>query len=155
MGIGVWDHHVELASTVQRWTATRGLRAEARRFLETDDEELPSSWSEMADLGWFGLAVSEARGGQGAGVLEAAVVLEELGAVCAPGPILPTVVVAAALDRWGERPDRTRGLVEGVASAVSPPAATSGRRTATAACTSRGRARRSGAARSPTISWSR
>ncbi len=113
MGIGVWDHHGELASTAQRWTATRELRAEARRLVEIDGEELPSAWSEMAELGWFGLAVSEARGGQGAGVLEAAVVLEELGGVCAPGPILPTMVVAAALDRWGEQADRTRGLVEG------------------------------------------
>ena len=113
MGIGVWDHHTELASTAQRWTTTREVRVEARRFLEIDDDERPSFWAEMAELGWFGLAVAEAQGGQGAGVLEAAVVLEELGAVCAPGPILSTVLVAAALDRWGEQSERARELAEG------------------------------------------
>ena len=113
MGIGVWDHHTELASTARRWTTARELRAEARRLLEAEDDELPSFWTEMAELGWFGLSVSEACGGQGAGVLEAVVVLEELGAVCAPGPVLSTVLLGAALDRWGADAELTRAVAEG------------------------------------------
>src|SRR4029077_1104431 len=43
-------------------------------------------YGRMAELGWMGLAVPEAQGGLGLGVLELALVLEELGRVVAPGP---------------------------------------------------------------------
>jgi alkylation response protein AidB-like acyl-CoA dehydrogenase len=113
MGIGVWDHHLDLASTVRRWSEARGLRAEARRVLEFGADEVPPFWVEMAGLGWLGLAVGEDHGGQGGGLVEAAVAMEALGESCAPGPILPTAIVAAALDRGGGDPDTIRSLVEG------------------------------------------
>ena len=56
------------------------------------------SWVSWA--GWAWPCRSE-HGGQGYGLPEMVVVLEELGRVCAPGPILPTVVAATAIDRWG------------------------------------------------------
>ena len=86
------EHHTELASTAQRWTTTREVRVEARRFLEIDDDERPSFWAEMAELRLVRPGGLRGTGGSGGGVLEAAVVLEELGAVCAPGPILSTVL---------------------------------------------------------------
>src|SRR4051812_11177523 len=48
-------------------------------------------WATMVDLGWPALTISEAHGGIGLGVLEAAILAEELGRVIAPGPLLPTV----------------------------------------------------------------
>jgi len=101
MGIGLSDDHVELATTVRRWVTARDLTRVARLALDAPDGELPPFWSELGDLGWLGLAVAEDHGGQGYGLPELVVVLEELGRVCASGPILSTVVAATAIDRWG------------------------------------------------------
>ncbi len=101
MGIGLSDDHVELATTVRRWVGARDVTRIARLALEAPDGQVPPFWGELGELGWLGLAVAEEHGGQGYGLPEAVVVLEELGRVCAPGPILSTVVAAAAIDRWG------------------------------------------------------
>ena len=101
-GIGIDDDHIALRDTVRRWTAERGPLADARALLDADDEDLPPWWKELAELGWLGLHVSEAAGGSGYGLLELAVVLEELGRSCTPGPFLPSVVAAAALDRFAD-----------------------------------------------------
>jgi alkylation response protein AidB-like acyl-CoA dehydrogenase len=70
----------------------------------------------MAAQGWLGLHVAEADGGQGFSVNELAVVLEELGYALFPGPVLPTVVVAALISSKGTPAQRARylpGLVDG------------------------------------------
>ena len=58
-------------------------------------------WSEIVALGWPGIAVSEANGGQGLGIVELAALLEELGYACAAVPFLSTAVAAAVIDREG------------------------------------------------------
>lgn len=58
------------------------------------DERL---WAAAAQLGWFGLAVSEAAGGAGYGLPEAMVLFVELGRTLAPGPWLGTVVAGQVL----------------------------------------------------------
>ena len=44
------------------------------------DDEL---WRELAELGWPGIAIAEDHGGQGMGVVELVILLEELGYACA------------------------------------------------------------------------
>jgi alkylation response protein AidB-like acyl-CoA dehydrogenase len=83
------------------------LRSEARRWLdercppervaELADSEAgwdPGSWSELAELGWLGVSVSEEEGGAGLGFLEEAVLFEELGRALYPGPYFSTVALA-------------------------------------------------------------
>ncbi len=45
-------------------------------------------WTEMAELGWTGMLVPERAGGLGLGLRALAVILEELGRVAAPEPLL-------------------------------------------------------------------
>ncbi len=60
-------------------------------------------WREMAALGWAGIAVDEAHGGAGLGLVELGLVMEELGRTLAPTPLLATSVIgAAALAAGGE-----------------------------------------------------
>ncbi|MGH9227843.1 MAG: acyl-CoA dehydrogenase [Acidimicrobiales bacterium] len=122
MGLAVTDDHTELAATVRRWAEARGLLAGARQALEAPadaaaagrgGEVLPPWWGEVAEMGWLGLAVAVEHGGQGHGLAELAVVLEELGRWCAPGPLLPTVIAAVAVDRWAGDPGLARALVDG------------------------------------------
>jgi 3-oxocholest-4-en-26-oyl-CoA dehydrogenase beta subunit len=52
-------------------------------------------WAELAAANLLGLCLPERDGGSGYGIMEAVVVLEELGRVVAPVPFLETVVLAA------------------------------------------------------------
>jgi len=106
-GIGIDDDHVALRDTVSRWTESHCPPAAARALLDAEREILPDFWDDIARLGWLGLHVPEADGGSGYGMVEIAVVLEEMGRACAPGPMLPTVIVAAAIDRFGSEPIRS------------------------------------------------
>jgi len=54
---------------------------------------LPELWREMAGLGWMGLALPEKYGGGGMSFLDLAVLLEEMGRACLPGPYFSTVVL--------------------------------------------------------------
>ena len=51
-------------------------------------------WSRCAELGWFALGLSESDGGIGYSLVEEALLFEELGAHCTPGPFLATVLAA-------------------------------------------------------------
>jgi alkylation response protein AidB-like acyl-CoA dehydrogenase len=52
-------------------------------------------WQEMAELGWLGLAIPDLYGGFGMEFIDLAVLLEEMGRACLPGPFFATVVLAA------------------------------------------------------------
>ena len=63
----------------------------------------------MAELGWLGIHLPEEYGGSGAGLLELAVVLDELGRQVAPGPFLPTVLASAVIAQCGSDEQKRRG----------------------------------------------
>jgi len=68
-------------------------------------------WAHMVELGWPALTVPEDAGGLGLGMVELAVVVEELGRVMAPGPFLPTVTqFAPAIREAGSSEQRARFL---------------------------------------------
>jgi alkylation response protein AidB-like acyl-CoA dehydrogenase len=82
------------------------LRKMARDFLSTEcpkqlvremekDERgySPELWRKMAELGWQGLPFPEKYGGGGGTFLDLAVLLEEMGRACLPGPFFSTVVL--------------------------------------------------------------
>jgi len=50
-------------------------------------------WGEMAKLGWLGLPFPEPQGGAGLGLVELALVLEELGRAAYPGPYFASVAL--------------------------------------------------------------
>ena len=63
---------------------------------EIEESELgysPELWREMAELGWMGLALPEKYGGGDMSFIDLAVLLEEMGRACLPGPYFSTVVL--------------------------------------------------------------
>ncbi len=63
---------------------------------EIEESELgysPELWREMAEVGWVGLVFPEKYGGGEMGFLDLAVLLEEMGKACLPGPYFSTVVL--------------------------------------------------------------
>jgi alkylation response protein AidB-like acyl-CoA dehydrogenase len=92
------DGQVELQQTVVRFFEDHcpmGSIA-AREGAEVDR----SLWAGMAELGTFGLLLPVDAGGSGLGVIEAALLFEQLGSYLVPGPVLWSVLAS--------------GLVEGV-----------------------------------------
>lgn len=116
MSIALSEEHQELARVARAFLDSRKARAESRALLEEPSEQLPSFWKEMAELGWMGLHVDEAQGGQGFGLPELSIVLEELGFAMAPGPFLPTTLAAALIVGRGSEAARGAflpGLTDG------------------------------------------
>src|SRR6266853_67970 len=54
-----------------------------------------ATWQQMAEMGLPGLAIDAGYGGQGLGMIELALVLDEMGRAAYPGPYFATVVLAA------------------------------------------------------------
>ncbi|REF01181.1 acyl-CoA dehydrogenase [Thermomonospora umbrina] len=98
MAIGLTEEHEALAESVRGFVERNISANVVRTALEADEETRPGFWPALADQGLLGLHLPEEHGGQGYGLLELTVVLEELGRAAAPGPFLPTVLAAAAID---------------------------------------------------------
>ena len=54
-----------------------------------------NEWQNWSDLGWLGLPIDEHKGGFGGGLLDAAIIIRQLGHFLVRSPFLNTVVVAA------------------------------------------------------------
>ncbi len=67
-------------------------------------------WAELCELGWPGIAVAEEHGGSGLGMVELAVIAEELGYACAPVPFLGTALAATVLEAAGSPAQQERWL---------------------------------------------
>src|SRR4051812_31491229 len=105
MAIGLTEEHEALAASV-RWFAERHVTSESLREAVGSVERgeapaHPGFWRALAAQGLLGLHLSEEDGGQGYGLLEQAVALEELGRAIAPGAYVPTVLAAALIEAGG------------------------------------------------------
>ena len=114
MAIAITEEHLELARVARAFLTDNGARAAARALLEAPEEVLPAFWKQLCELGWTGLHLPEAFGGQGFGLPELVVVIEELGHAVAPGPFLPTVWASAVIDTAGDDAQK-RSLLPGLA----------------------------------------
>ena len=114
MPIGISDEHEALRQAARGWVERHCGPAVPRSALDVERDSLPPFWADLAAQGWLGLHVDEALGGEGYGLPELAVVLEELGRACAPGPLLPTVLTAAVLQAAGK--EIAADIVPGLAS---------------------------------------
>jgi alkylation response protein AidB-like acyl-CoA dehydrogenase len=90
------DEHGKAATVRQLWDDPRG--------------ESESLWKDMAQLGWLGLSLPEAHGGSGLGMVETAIVLDEIGRAGLPTPFWPTVLAAKAIETAGTDAQQKRWL---------------------------------------------
>jgi alkylation response protein AidB-like acyl-CoA dehydrogenase len=107
---GLSDDQEALQRSAREFLAAECSPAVVRETAKSDDGVPRDLYRKMAELGWMGLIIPERDGGLGLGVLELALVLEELGRVAAPGPFLATQLVIAALLRAGSAAQRALWL---------------------------------------------
>lgn len=97
MDFGLSDEQKALATTVRRYLAERCPTTRVRTVMESESGHDADLWRGLMDLGIGALPVPEGHGGMGAEFLDVALVAEELGYACAPGPFLGAMVASIAL----------------------------------------------------------
>src|SRR5260370_7989473 len=122
MALGLTEEHLQLAETVRGW-AQRNCPPEAVRAAADGPDSGSARYLEslapgLAEQGLLGLHVPDEDGGQGYGLPELAVALEELGRALVPGAFLPTVFASAPLVAAAS----TSHLAPALAPGPKPPA---------------------------------
>jgi alkylation response protein AidB-like acyl-CoA dehydrogenase len=105
------DEQQAIRSTAHDFLASRFKSERLREIAASESGFDESGWKEMAELGWAGLALPEEWGGQGLGIVDLAVLFEEMGYVCAPSPLLSNTIAGLALAFAGSDEQRERWLV--------------------------------------------
>jgi alkylation response protein AidB-like acyl-CoA dehydrogenase len=104
------DEQQAIKATAHDFLASRFKSERLREIAASDDGFDAAGWGEMAELGWTGLAVPEEWGGQGLGIVELAVLFEEMGYALAPSPLFSNTIAGLALTLCGSDDLRERYL---------------------------------------------
>jgi alkylation response protein AidB-like acyl-CoA dehydrogenase len=104
------DEQQQIKRTAKEFLASRYKPERIRELSETENGFEDSDWTEMAELGWPGLALPEEHGGQGLGIVELAAVFEEMGFALAPSPLLSNTIAGLALAICGSDEQKSEFL---------------------------------------------
>jgi alkylation response protein AidB-like acyl-CoA dehydrogenase len=109
MNFDLNDEQQEIKRTAHEFLASRYKPEKVRELAEARSYD-DALWKEISDLGWPGIAIAEEDGGQGLGMVELAVLLEEAGIACAPTPLLGTAGAALIISAAGSDEQRAEWL---------------------------------------------
>ena len=107
------DQHA-IRRTAKELLADRFSAERVRELAESHSYD-EDAWREICDLGWAGIFIEERHGGQGLGMVELVILMEELGYALAPIPFLSNAAAGLALQVAGTPEQRERWL-PGIAS---------------------------------------
>jgi alkylation response protein AidB-like acyl-CoA dehydrogenase len=113
MNFDFTDDQRAIKDTARDLLASR-FKLERLRELAESKSYGDDAWSEISELGWPGIFIAEEHGGQGLGILELVILLEELGYVLAPLPFLSNAAAGLVLQETGST-DRLEGVASGQA----------------------------------------
>ncbi len=111
------DEQTEFRSVLRRFLEDKSPSIEVRRLMETDGGCDPEVWRQLSqDLGLTAIHIPESYGGQGFGIGELAIAVEEMGRalLCAPY-FASTVMAATAILKAGSE-DQKQILLPDIAS---------------------------------------
>lgn len=98
MALPLLEDHRDLAEAVaafaNRFGGIADTRSNVKRYAAGDR---PDSWDGLVRQGLHAVHLPEQYGGDGAGLAELAVVVEQLGDALYPGPYVPTVIASGIL----------------------------------------------------------
>lgn len=95
-------------TTTRKFLESEAPLSRVRALYEDADGFDRAWWRRAAELGWTSMLVPERLGGatlSGEGLVDLAIVAEEMGRLVSPGPLVPCNLVAAALAAEDEPPD--------------------------------------------------
>src|SRR5579864_1634264 len=97
MQFGLTETQETLKQSVREFLNAECPMAVVRKTIETENAFDAGLWSKIAGQGWTGLLIPEEYDGHGMGMVEMAVILEEMGRALLPGPFLSTTLLAATI----------------------------------------------------------
>ena len=104
------DEQRAIQEAAKQFLAAKYKPERIRELIELPDGFAEEDWQEMTELGWQGLALPEEWGGQGLGMVELAVVMEEMGYALAPSPLLSNTVAGLVLATCADDDQKERYL---------------------------------------------
>jgi len=115
MDFGFTDTQEAIRETAREFLAARFTSEKVRELAASESPYDDAIWNEICGLGWPGIAIAEEHGGQGLGVVELAILLEQLGHAIAPAPLIANACAGLLIERAGSEEQRRRWL-PGIAS---------------------------------------
>ena len=115
MDFGFNDEQSEIKSTAREFLQARFKPEKVRELAESESPYDDALWKEMSELGWPGIAIAEEHGGQGLGVVELVILLEEMGHALAPSPYIANAIAGLVIEAAGSDQQKSRWL-PGIAS---------------------------------------
>jgi alkylation response protein AidB-like acyl-CoA dehydrogenase len=109
MNFDLNDEQQEIKRTAHEFLGSRFRPEKVRELAEARSYD-DGLWKEISELGWPGIAIAEEDGGQGLGMIELAVLLEESGIACAPTPLLGSAGAALVISEAGSDEQRAEWL---------------------------------------------
>jgi alkylation response protein AidB-like acyl-CoA dehydrogenase len=109
MNFDLNDEEQEIKRTGHEFLGDRFKPEKVRELAESQSYD-DGLWKQISELGWPGIAIAEEDGGQGLGMVELAVLLEESGYACAPTPLLGTTGAALVISAAGSDEQRSEWL---------------------------------------------
>ncbi len=113
MDFDLSDDQLALRDTARKLLDDLASATQVRAFTETDAAYDARLWTAMAEQGWLAVGLPEDAGGLGGGMVEPAMLVEEIGRRAAPVPLASTTVAAGACARGGYAIDLDRYLAGG------------------------------------------
>ena len=120
MQFGLSESQQILQTNARKFFAAECPISETRRIIEAGAGFDGALWGKLAAQGYTGAIFPEEYGGLGLGIVELALLFEEMGRALIPGPFLPTVVAGLFLDAAGSDQQKEkflRPICEGSAKA--------------------------------------
>ncbi len=90
------QEQVMLRNLTREFLSRESPSRAVRTVMEEPNGFSAATWQRMAEMGLPGLAIDASFGGQGLGMVEQALVLDEMGRAAYPGPFFATTVLAAS-----------------------------------------------------------
>jgi alkylation response protein AidB-like acyl-CoA dehydrogenase len=109
MNFDLSDEQREIQNTAKEFLADRFKPEKVRELAESRSYD-DGLWNQISELGWPGIAIAEEDGGQGLGMVELAVLLEQSGFACAPSPLLGSAGAALMISAAGSDEQRAEWL---------------------------------------------
>ena len=114
MNFDFTDDQQAIKSTAKEFLAAR-YKPEKLRELAESGEYDPAIWDEMRDLGSAGIFVDEEYEGQGLGMVELVILMEEMGYALAPSPFFSNMAAGLLIQHAGSDEQKKKWL-PGIAS---------------------------------------
>jgi alkylation response protein AidB-like acyl-CoA dehydrogenase len=110
------QEQVMLRDLTREFMSRESTPRAVRTFMDDERGYSDATWQQLAEMGLQGLAIDSSYGGQGLGMVDLALVLDEMGRAAYPAPYFATVVLAAGAIAASGQPNQMARYLPDIAA---------------------------------------